>query len=174
MLLIFLAQPLQGAGNAIRGDAITGIDAGYLLDLALGKTRIAGDDHAADVCGRARPDTEQNVDLLSFGVLSFLVKEGGSVITVFLQQLLNALQGAIHLFRRERFSQLKFAGIHNLGLRWAIGGALGANVADEVIGGDDESEVNLAIGRAFGLHLNIGDAARVIDGLNALTDQIAA
>ena len=73
MLLVFLTQPLQGTSNAIGGDPVSGIDAGDLLNLSLGVTRIAGYGHATDVCGRARPDAEQNVNLLSFRMFSFLV-----------------------------------------------------------------------------------------------------
>src|SRR5437588_2757235 len=170
LLLVLLAQALQGVGQAIGGNRVAVIEVGNFSNFLGRIAWLPSDVDAAHVGLFTNRDLEPNTDLLRLGIRLLGVGNLRVVVPVLFHQTADSEQGAIHFFARKQLAELQLAGIDDLRVGGVGGSTVHGDFADEIIGGGKKDDCDLAIRGALGFHLNASEPARGIKRLYALAE----
>ena len=97
LLLVFLAQLLQGAGYMSAGNIIAGVKLGNRLNFFVTEAWLAGDADLANVRDFTGSDIENNVRLLRLVIKIVDGRDLRHVVAVSLHHALHWLNTALHL-----------------------------------------------------------------------------
>src|SRR5208282_1068831 len=98
---------LKRIGDAAGGDSFTGVHAGNVFELNLGKLGMAGDVDRADVRGFTRSNVKQKIDLLGISIGDAFDGDPGAIVTVLLQKLADVLHGTIAFVAGIEFTEFE-------------------------------------------------------------------
>src|SRR5271166_551574 len=173
LFLEFLAQALQRIGNTGCSNSVAGMHPGDLLKLDQGENGVARKLDFADVSWLTCADVKQDIHLLRGGIGGAFGGDARTIITIFLHELANVLQGAAEFFGRVEFAELELGGIEDLVSVGVARRTFHFDGSDKKVerGGEGEQHIRSG-GNSF--RLNVGKSSRGEKDADAFADLITA